>query len=45
MKHRPHDCRHTFALFLVMPMQCNCIKKMIGHESYITTEKIYTHKE
>lgn len=46
MSHRPHDCRHTFAT-LMSNANANktAIKKMIGHESYITTEKIYTHKD
>lgn len=46
MKHRPHDCRHTFATLLSNAnANATAIKKMIGHESYITTEKIYTHKD
>ena len=46
MKHRPHDCRHTFATLLSNAnANSTAIKKMIGHESYITTEKIYTHKD
>lgn len=46
MKHRPHDCRHTFAT-LMSNANANktAIKKMVGHESYATTEKIYTHKD
>lgn len=43
MKHKPHDCRHTFAT-LLSNANATAIKKMIGHESYATTEKIYTHK-
>ena len=46
MKHRPHDCRHTFATLLSNAnANSTAIKKMIGHESFITTEKIYTHKD
>lgn len=46
MKHRPHDCRHTFATLLSNAnANSTAIKKMIGHESYATTEKIYTHKD
>ena len=46
MKHRPHDCRHTFATLLSNAnANTTAIKKMIGHESFITTEKIYTHKD
>lgn len=46
MKHRPHDCRHTFATLLSNAnANATAIKKMIGHESYVTTEKIYTHKD
>lgn len=46
MEHRPHDCRHTFATLLSNAnANATAIKKMIGHESYATTEKIYTHKD
>ena len=46
MKHRPHDCRHTFATLLSNAnANSTAIKKMIGHESFVTTEKIYTHKD
>lgn len=46
MKHKPHDCRHTFAT-LMSNSEANevSIRKIIGHSSYITTEKIYTHKD
>lgn len=46
MTHKPHDCRHTFAT-LMSNSDANkvAIKKIIGHSSYITTEKIYTHKD
>lgn len=46
MEHRPHNCRHTFATLLSNAnANATAIKKMIGHESYATTEKIYTHKD
>lgn len=46
MEHKPHDCRHTFATLLSNAnANSTAIKKMIGHESFITTEKIYTHKD
>ena len=46
MKHTPHDCRHTFATRLNdAGGNATSIKKMIGHESYALTEKIYTHKK
>lgn len=46
MKHKPHDARHTFAT-LMSNAEANpvSIKKLIGHSSYETTEKIYTHKD
>lgn len=46
MKHRPHDTRHTFAT-LMNNAEANptSIKKLIGHNSFTTTEKIYTHKD
>lgn len=46
MQHKPHDCRHTFAT-LMSNSDANktAIKKIIGHSSYATTEKIYTHKD
>lgn len=46
MDHRPHDARHTFAT-LMSNSDANktSIKKIIGHSSYATTEKIYTHKD
>ena len=46
MKHRPHDCRHTFATLLNnAEANATSIKKLIGNSSFITTEKIYTHKK
>jgi integrase len=46
MKHKPHDCRHTFAT-LMSNSDANevSIRKIIGHSSYETTKKIYTHKD
>lgn len=46
MIHKPHDTRHTFAT-LMSNSNANktSIKKLIGHSSYATTEKIYTHKD
>lgn len=46
MSHRPHDCRHTFAT-LLNNAEANrtSIKDLIGHSSFMTTEKIYTHKD
>jgi integrase len=46
MKHKPHDCRHTFAT-LLNNAEANktSIKKLIGHNSFITSEKIYSHKD
>ncbi|NFO89189.1 site-specific integrase [Clostridium botulinum] len=46
MDHKPHDARHTFAT-LMNNSNANptSIKKIIGHSSYATTEKIYTHKD
>lgn len=46
MKHKPHDCRHTFATLLNnAEANSTSIKKLIGHSNFITTEKIYTHKD
>ena len=46
MNHMPHDCRHTFATLLNnAEANATSIKKLIGHSSFITTEKIYTHKD
>lgn len=46
MDHKPHDARHTFAT-LMNNADANptSIRKIIGHSSYATTEKIYTHKD
>ena len=46
MNHMPHDCRHTFATLLNnAEANATSIKKLIGHSSFTTTEKIYTHKD
>ena len=46
MNHTPHDCRHTFATRLNdAGGNATAIKKMIGHESFTLTEKVYTHKK
>nr|WP_304358286.1 tyrosine-type recombinase/integrase [Clostridium paraputrificum] len=46
MNHRPHDARHTFATLMNnADANTTSIKKIIGHSSYLTTEKIYTHKD
>ena len=46
MSHTIHDCRHTFAT-LLNNAEANptSIKNIIGHSSFETTEKIYTHKD
>lgn len=46
MSHTIHDCRHTFAS-LLSNADANkiSIAKIIGHSSYLTTGKIYTHKD
>ena len=45
MKHKPHDCRHTFATLLNnAEANSTSIKNLIGHSRFLTTEKIYTHK-
>src|SRR5690606_21760603 len=46
LKHKPHDCRHTFATLMD-----NCganklsIKRIMGHASKDITDKVYTHKD
>jgi len=46
IKHRPHDCRHTFGTLLNnAEANSTSIKNLIGHNSFITTEIIYTHKD
>jgi len=46
MKHRPHDCRHTFAT-LANNAGANqtSIKDIIGHTTVAMHEKLYTHKD
>lgn len=46
MKHTIHDCRHTFAT-LMSNADANpvSIAKIIGHQDYKITEKVYTHKD
>ena len=46
LKHTIHDCRHTFAT-LLSNADANkvSIAKIIGHNNYDITEKIYTHKD
>jgi integrase len=46
MKHRPHDCRHTFAT-LMNNADANqtSIKNIIGHTTVAMSEKTYTHKD
>lgn len=46
MKHRPHDCRHTFAS-LMDNAGANklSIKKIMGHASQDITDRVYTHKD
>jgi len=43
--HRVHDTRHTFAT-IIGSTNANqtSIKNIIGHSSYLLTEKVYTHK-
>ena len=46
MKHKVHDTRHTFATLLSnADANSVSVKKLIGHNSYTTTEKFYTHKD
>ena len=46
MSHKPHDCRHTFATLLNnAEANSTSIKNLIGHSSFLTTEKIYSHKD
>lgn len=45
MTHTIHDCRHTFATLLNnADANPTAIKNIVGHTSFETTEKIYTHK-
>ena len=45
-KHKPHDCRHTFAT-LMDNAGANkvSIKRIMGHASKDITDRIYTHKD
>ena len=46
MNHKPHDCRHTFATLLNnAEANSTSIKNLIGHSNFLTTEKIYSHKD
>jgi len=46
MKHKPHDCRHTFATLMGNAgADTIALQKIIGHASYQTTANIYTHKD
>ena len=46
MKHKPHDCRHTFATMMSNAgANTIALQKIIGHASYSTTANIYTHKD
>lgn len=46
LKHRPHDCRHTFAT-LMDNAGANklAIRRIMGHAAKDITEKVYTHKD
>lgn len=46
MNHSPHECRHTFAT-LMSNADANsvAITKIMGHENYGLTKKVYTHKD
>ena len=46
MKHRPLDCRHTFATLMGNAgADTVALQKIIGHASYNTTASTYTHKD
>lgn len=46
MKHKPHDCRHTFATLMSNAgADTISLQKIIGHASYNTTANTYTHKD
>lgn len=46
MKHKPHDCRHTFATLMSNAgADMVSLQKIIGHASYNTTANTYTHKD
>ena len=45
-KHKPHDCRHTFATLMSNAgADTVSLQKIIGHASYNTTANTYTHKD
>ncbi|KNE22719.1 integrase [Virgibacillus pantothenticus] len=46
LKHKPHDCRHTFAT-LMDNAGANklSIKRIMGHADKDITDKVYTHKD
>ena len=40
----PHDCRHTFASWLISDgIGLEAVQDQLGHESYETTRKVYAH--
>ena len=40
----PHDCRHTFASWLISDgIGLEAVQDQLGHESYDTTRKVYAH--
>ena len=46
LKHKPHECRHTFAsLADSADMNKVCIKRIMGHASKDITDRVYTHKD
>lgn len=46
MEHTIHETRHTFATLLNNAnANKTSITKLIGHSNFMTTEKIYTHKD
>lgn len=46
MKHTPHECRHTFATMMDNAgANERSITRIIGHNSFVTTDKFYTHKD
>lgn len=46
MQHKPHDARHTFATLMSnADANKDSIMKLIGHNNYAITAKIYTHKD
>ncbi|WP_077595832.1 tyrosine-type recombinase/integrase [Oceanobacillus kimchii] len=46
LKHKPHDCRHTFATMMDNAGANKLsIKRIMGHASQDITDKVYTHKD